>query len=40
MDVEFTVDVLSGKRIGGRRIETSTDLIAMGLAGSLDDAIK
>jgi amidase len=40
MDVEFTVDVLPGKRIGGRRIETSTDLIAMGLAGSLDDAIK
>jgi acetamidase/formamidase len=40
MDVEFTVDVLPGKRIGGRRIETPTDLIAMGLAGSLDDAIK
>ena len=40
MDVEFTVDVLPGKRIGGRRIETSTDLIAMGLAGSVDDALK
>ncbi|HXC95994.1 MAG TPA: acetamidase/formamidase family protein [Edaphobacter sp.] len=40
MDVEFTVDVLPGKRIGGRRVETPTDLIAMGLAGSLDDAIK
>ena len=40
MDVEFTVDVLPGKRIGGRRIETPTDLITMGLAGSLDDAIK
>ncbi len=40
MDVEFTVDVLPGKRIGSRRIETPTDLITMGLAGSLDDAIK
>ena len=40
MDVEFTVDILPGKRLGGRRIETQTDLIAMGLAGSLDDAIK
>ena len=40
MDVEFTVDVLPGKRIGGRRIETPTDLIAMGLAGSVDDALK
>jgi amidase len=40
MDVEFTVDVLPGKRIGSRRIETPTDLIAMGLAGSVDDALK
>jgi amidase len=40
MDVEFTVDVLPGKHIGGRRIETSTDIIAMGLAGSVDDALK
>jgi acetamidase/formamidase len=40
MDVEFTVDVIPGKRINGRRIETATDIITMGLAGSLDDAIK
>jgi len=40
MDVEFTVDVLPGKRIGGRRIETPTDLITMGLQGSVDDALK
>jgi len=40
MDVEFAVDVLPGKRIGGRRIETPTDLITMGLQGSVDDALK
>jgi amidase len=40
MDVEFTVDVIPGKRIGGRRLETPTHLIAMGLQGSLDDAFR
>ncbi len=40
MDVEFTVDVISGKRPRGRRMETPTHVIAMGLAGSLDDAFK
>ncbi len=40
MDVEFSVDVLPGKRINGRRIETPENIITMGLAGSLDDAIK
>jgi amidase len=40
MDVEFTVDVIPGKRIGGRRVETPTHLIAMGLQGSLDDAFR
>lgn len=40
MDVEVTVDVLPGKRINGRRIETADALIAMGLQGSLDDAFK
>jgi amidase len=40
MDVEFTVDVISGKRIQGPRVESATHIIAMGLGGSLDDAFK
>lgn len=40
MDVEFTVDVLSGKRVPGPRVESPTHIIAMGLAGSLDDAFR
>ena len=39
MDVEFTVDVISGKRQPGPRVENSTTIMAMGL-GSLDDAFK
>jgi amidase len=40
MDVELTVDVIPNKRIGGPRIENATDIITMGLNGSLDDAFK
>ncbi|PYU52321.1 MAG: hypothetical protein DMG48_06575 [Acidobacteria bacterium] len=40
MDVEFTVDVIPGKRVPGPRVESATHLIAMGLAGSLDDAFR
>jgi amidase len=40
MDVEFTVDVISGKRIPGPRVESATHIMAMGLAGSLDDAFR
>jgi amidase len=40
MDVEFMVDVIPGKRIAGPRVETPTHLMAMGLAGSLDDAFR
>jgi amidase len=40
MDVEFTVDVIPGRRTPGPRVESSTHIIAMGLAGSLDDAFK
>jgi amidase len=40
MDVEFTVEVLSGKRLPGPRVESATHIIAMGLAGSLDDAFR
>lgn len=40
MDVEFTVDVISGKSISGPRVESTTHIMAMGLAGSLDDAFR
>ena len=40
MDVEFTVDVIPGKRIQGPRVESATHVMAMGLAGSLDDAFR
>jgi amidase len=40
MDVEFTVDVLPGKHIPGPRVESATHIMAMGLAGSLDDAFR
>jgi acetamidase/formamidase len=40
MDVEFTVDVIQATHLRGRRIETPTHIITMGLNGSLDDAIK
>ena len=40
MDVELTVDVIPSKRIEDPRVETATDIITMGLDGSLDDAFK
>jgi amidase len=40
MDVTFTVDVIHGKRVRGPRIESATHIMAMGLAGSLDDAFR
>ncbi len=40
MDVEFTVDVISTKRVPSPRIESATHIIAMGLGGSLDDAFR
>jgi amidase len=40
MDVEFIVDVVSGKRIQGPRVESATHIMAMGLEGSLDDAFR
>jgi acetamidase/formamidase len=40
MEVEFTVDVIPRKRIPGPRIESDTHFMAMGLAGSLDDAFR
>jgi len=40
MDVEFTVDVVSHKSIVSPRVESATHIMAMGLAGSLDDAFR
>ena len=40
MDVEFSVDVISGKRISGPRVESATHVMAVGLGGSLEDATR
>ena len=40
LDVEFTVDVIPGRRAPGPRVESASHIMAMGLAGSLDDAFK
>ena len=40
MDVEFSVDVIQGKRVPSVRVETPSAIIAMGLDGSLDGAFK
>lgn len=39
-DVELTVDVISGKRPLGPRVDGATHLFAVGLGGSLDDAFR
>jgi acetamidase/formamidase len=40
MEVEFTVDVIPGKRVPGPRVESDTHVMAMGLDGSIDDAFR
>lgn len=40
MDVEFTVDVIPGKRIRSPRVESATHIMAVGLGGSLEDALR
>jgi amidase len=40
MDVTFTVDVISGKGVPGPRVESPTHVMAMGLGGSLEDALR
>ena len=40
MAVEFSVKVIKGKSISSPRIESPTQLIVLGQAGSLDDALK
>ncbi len=40
LDVEFSVDLLRDKHIPGPRVENVEYLMAMGLAGSLDEAFR
>ncbi|WP_249475452.1 acetamidase/formamidase family protein [Luteimonas galliterrae] len=40
MDVEFTVDLLRGKSIAMPRVESPTQWMVLGQAGSLDDALR
>lgn len=40
MDVDFTVDIVSGKRPPGPRLETADEIMSMGMSGSLDDALR
>ena len=40
MDAEFSVDLISRKSIMSPRVESATQIMAMGLAGSLDDAFR
>ncbi len=40
LDVEFSVDIIPGRQTPGPRVESATHIMAMGLAGSIDDAFK
>lgn len=40
LDVEFSVEVLPGRALSGPRVESPTHLMALGQAGSLDDAFR
>src|SRR5215510_5193499 len=40
MDVEFTVNVISGQATAGPRAENDEYIMAMGIAGSLPDALR
>lgn len=40
MEVEFSVDVVPGHPIQGPRVESPTEIMALGQAGSLDDALR
>jgi amidase len=40
MDVTLTVDVIPGKRVPGPRVESATHIIAVGLGGSLEGALR
>lgn len=40
MDVEFRVELIKRRPIGGPRVESPTELMVLGQAGSLDEALK
>lgn len=40
MDVEFSVDVLEGRSISSPRVESASQIMVLGQAGSLDDALR
>ncbi|NYT42363.1 acetamidase/formamidase family protein [Sphingomonas sp. R-74633] len=40
MDVEFRVELIKGRPIGSPRVESPTELMVLGQAGSLDEALK
>ena len=40
MDVELTVDVISNQSVPDPRVESSTHIMAMGLGGSIEDALR
>ena len=40
MDVEFSVELIKGKSYGSPRVESPTQIMVLGQAGSLDDALK
>jgi len=40
MDVEFEVELVPGRSVPGPRVVTDTHIIAMGLDGSIDEALK
>ena len=40
MEVEFTVDVIRGREIAMPRVESPTQIMVLGQAGSLDDALR
>jgi amidase len=40
MEVEFSVDVIPRKRIGGPRLESATHVMALGFGGSIEDSLR
>lgn len=40
MDVEFTVDLIKGESIGMPRVESPTQIMVLGQAGTMEDALK
>ena len=40
MEVEFTVNLIHGKRIGTPRVESESQIMTVGLGGSLEDSLR